>query len=322
MMWLHFMLDLSGSSLLFVFFASPSFSFFVLIHPFHFTPCLFLTTTHFQVCYPLCIIITHLIINLFFFIASLLLSYSHWAPWGLWLTRFFAHITFHTWGHGFLIIGYLSLVSLHFCYPITLAYVMSRVLRPPWDHRIGCRLRQPLLGQVFEIWLIFGYHHASFSERRLFDIRTQSSCGFRWLGLHIWWQIIWRHLIFWSTTHSMPYWGIFLFGWDLQIFMELHAYLHLRGTHQDDNLFIILSWSPNGAPLEPFGQTHTFRHLDVVMLLLRDTFLLIRGSDSTMDLDYWDHVFDDGWFDVTWLLFDLPYIWFHTGAYFSFSWEL
>ena len=76
-MWLHFMLDLSGSSLLFMFFASPSFSFFLLIHPFRFTPCPFLIATHFQVCYPFCIIITHLIISLIFFTASLLLSYLH-----------------------------------------------------------------------------------------------------------------------------------------------------------------------------------------------------------------------------------------------------
>ena len=68
------------------------------------------------------------------------------------------------------VIGYLSLVFLHFYHPITLAYVTSRVLRPPWDHGIRCRLRQPLLGQVFEIWLIFRYRHASFSRSRLFDV--------------------------------------------------------------------------------------------------------------------------------------------------------
>ena len=161
--------------------------FLLLIHPFHFTPCPLLTTTHFQVYYPLCIIITHFIISLFFFIASLLLSYSHLAPSGPWLMRFSVHVAFHTWGHEFLIIGYLSLVSFHFCYPITLAYVTSCVLRPPWGHEIRCRLRQPLLGQAFEIWSIFGYHHASSSGRHLFDVWTRSNCGFRWLGLHIWW---------------------------------------------------------------------------------------------------------------------------------------
>ena len=50
-----------------------------------------------------------------------------------------------------LIIRYLSLVSLRFYYPITLAYVTSRVLRSPWGHGIRCRLQQPLLWQVFEI---------------------------------------------------------------------------------------------------------------------------------------------------------------------------
>ena len=44
-------------------------------------------------------------------------------------------------GMGFFIIGYLGLVSLHFYHPITLAYVTSRVLRPPWGHAIKCRLR-------------------------------------------------------------------------------------------------------------------------------------------------------------------------------------
>ena len=170
MMWLHFMLDLSESSLIFVFFASPSFSLSLLIHLLRFTLCPFLTTTHFQVCYSLCIIITHLIISLIFFIASLLLSYSHWAPSGPWLTRFSVHVALNTWGHGFFIIGYLNLVSLHFYHPITLAYVTSRILRPPWGHGIKCRLWQPPLGQVFEIWSIFGCHHASSSGRCFFDV--------------------------------------------------------------------------------------------------------------------------------------------------------
>ena len=55
-----------------------------------------------------------------------------------------------------LIIRYLSLVSLHFFHPITLAYVTSRVLRPPWGHEIRRYLWQSSLGQVFgrlvEVW--------------------------------------------------------------------------------------------------------------------------------------------------------------------------
>ena len=81
----------------------------------------------------------------FFFFASLLLSFSHWAPSSPWLMGFFVHVAFHTWGHGFFIIGYLGLVSLHFYYLITLTYVTSRVLRPPWGHGIRCRPRHPYL---------------------------------------------------------------------------------------------------------------------------------------------------------------------------------
>ena len=82
--------------------------------------------------------------------------------------------------------------------------------------------------------------------------------------------------------HTRAY---FRFDRDLQIFMELHAYLHLWGTHQDDDLFVILSWSPKGASLEPFNQTHTLWHLDVIMLLLlRYTFFICR-FDSVMDED-------------------------------------
>ena len=73
-----------------------------------------------------------------------------------------------------LIIGYLDLASLHFYHPITLAYITSRVLRPPWGHEIRCRLRQPPLGQVFEIWSIFGYHHASSSRRHFLTFGPDS----------------------------------------------------------------------------------------------------------------------------------------------------
>ena len=47
LMWLSFMLDLSWSSLFFVLFASPSFSFLLLIHHLRFTPYSCLTMTHF-----------------------------------------------------------------------------------------------------------------------------------------------------------------------------------------------------------------------------------------------------------------------------------
>ena len=87
-----------------------------------------------------------------------------------WLMSFSIHVAFYAWGHEFFIIRYLGLVSLHFYYFITLTYITSSVLRPHWGHGIRYRLRQPLLGQVFEIWLIFRYHHVSSSGRRLFDV--------------------------------------------------------------------------------------------------------------------------------------------------------
>ena len=62
--------------------------------------------------------------------------YSNWMYSDPWFMRLSAHIAFYTQGYGVLIIGYLSLVSFHFFHPITLAYVTSRVLRPPWGHGI------------------------------------------------------------------------------------------------------------------------------------------------------------------------------------------
>ena len=107
-------------------------------------------------------------------------------------------------------------------------------------------------------------------------------------------------------------------------FMDLHgvAYsTHLRDTHWGDDLFVILSWSSSGASLEPSSQTHTFRHLDVIMIFLLGYAFLTCGSDSVMDVDDQDHTFDDGWFDVIWFS-NLPHIWCHTRAYFHFGWDL
>ena len=203
-----------------IFFVSLSSSSLLVIHLVRFTHLFFSYTDLFQVWYLSCIILTYLIISLICFIISLLILYSHCAPSGPWLTSFSIHVAFYTWGHEFFIIGYLGLVSLHFYYLITLAYITSRVLRPLWGHGIICRLRQPLLRQVFEIWLIFRYHHASSSRRRLFDVWTRFNCGYGWLRLHIWWRMIWSFPIFQSTIHLMSYWGIFPF--QLR-FVDLHG---------------------------------------------------------------------------------------------------
>ena len=169
---------------------------------------------------------------------------------------FYTCCILHMGGHRFFIIGYLGLVSLHFYYHITLAYITSHVLRAPWGHEIRCHIRQPLLGQVFEIWLIFRYHHASSYGRRLFDVWTWFRYG--WLGLHIWWWMIRCCLIVWSTIHLMPYWGIFFF--QLR-FIDLHGVTWSSSLTRCMSSWwsiVILSWSLNGVFFGSFSQAHAF----------------------------------------------------------------
>ena len=66
-----------------------------------------------------------------------------------------------------LIIGYLSLVSLHFFHPITLAYVTSYVWRPPWGHEIRRYLWQFSLGRTFVDWLKYSCYYV-FTYRKYF----------------------------------------------------------------------------------------------------------------------------------------------------------
>ena len=110
-----------------------------------------------RVWYSLHITITHLIISLICFICLLvdtmftlgtIRSMAH----GIYCTCCISYM--RAW---VLIIGYLSLVSLRFYHPITLAYITSRVLRPPWGHGIRYRLLRLLCGQVFEIRLTSKY---------------------------------------------------------------------------------------------------------------------------------------------------------------------
>ena len=89
-----------------------------------------------RVRYSLRIIITHIIISSFCFICLLIdIIFT------LGILRSMAHDIFYTCCSLYtrawvLIIGYLGLVSLHFYHPITLAFVTSWVLRPPWGHDI------------------------------------------------------------------------------------------------------------------------------------------------------------------------------------------
>ena len=110
---------------LYVFIVSPSSSLLLSIHPLHFSFCFFPYNDLFQVWYFLCIILIHLFISLICFIVSLLILYSHYAPSSSWLMRFSVHegMGFDHW------VFELSFPS--YIHPITLAYVSSRVLRPP-----------------------------------------------------------------------------------------------------------------------------------------------------------------------------------------------
>ena len=104
-----------------------------------------------------------------------------------------------------LIIGYLSLVFLHFYYPITLAYITSCVLRPPWGYGIRCRLQQPLLrlhlrlGWCLDIimLLLLGDASLMFGFVSVVDLDYQD-CAFD----DGWFDVTW---LFQSTTHLMPY---------------------------------------------------------------------------------------------------------------------
>ena len=71
--------------------------------------------------------------------------------------------------------------------------------------------------------------------------------------------------------------------------MELHDHSYLWDAHQDEDVFVILSWSLGGASLESSSQTRIFRHLYVIMLLISGDISLMFG----FDLDYRDRTFDN-----------------------------
>ena len=120
-----------------------------------------------------------------------------------------------------LIIGYLSLVSLRFYHPITLAYITSRVLRPPWGHGIRYRLLWLLCGQVFEIRLTSRYLPCIFfweTLLRCYD-SFQPCLDYRdHMFDERWFDVTY---ISWFVARQMPYWGIFRFGRSLWIFAEV-----------------------------------------------------------------------------------------------------
>ena len=66
--------------------------------------------------------------------------------------------------------------------------------------------------------------------------------------------MIWCHLIFWLTTHLMPYWGIFPLWLR---FVDLHGFPWSSPTTRYTLTYwfaFILSWFSSGAFLESFSQ--------------------------------------------------------------------
>ena len=74
----------------------------------------------------------------FFDVSILLSSLFVWGPLGPGLMTFFMHCISCMRGIRIISLGSLSLVSFRFAHLITLAYITSRVLRPPWGHDFTC----------------------------------------------------------------------------------------------------------------------------------------------------------------------------------------
>ena len=80
----------------------------------------------------------------------------------------------------------------------------------------------------------------------------------RKVGLRILWWMIWCRLIFWPTTHLVPYWGIFS-SW--LRFADLHWFARssLFTRYMSSWWYVfILSWLSSEAFLKSFSQTHIF----------------------------------------------------------------
>ena len=119
---------------------------------------------------------------------------SYWTSSNMWFMRLSAHIAFYTQGYEILIIGYLSLVSFRFFHPITLAYITSWVLRPPWGNDITHYILMALTWAIFEIgqrafWLWWTKScgmtlHLGHSHLRKLLSGMQSFCLIHYIGAH------------------------------------------------------------------------------------------------------------------------------------------
>ena len=156
---------------------------------------------------------------------SSFISFRHryflWLPLGPWLMRFFLCITSYTRGYGFdhwvFEPSFPSFLSSY-----TLAYVTSRVLRPPWGHEIRRYLWQPSLGQAFVDWLKYSCYHVLFMEDTFGSIWSLSYLTY-WCLMDFW---VWRQLID-----------------DIRFILLSTSNIHTGAYFP----FIRLRWAPSGA---------------------------------------------------------------------------
>ena len=125
----------------------PSFIFVLSLHFYHTSPDFFLFSSFLMFDLSSTSTLYSCLFDMFFPLSSLLV----WGPLGLGLMTFSTHCILCTRGMWIISLGFLSLVSLHFFHPITLAYVTSRVWRPPWGHYFTHCVWQLTRGQYLSL---------------------------------------------------------------------------------------------------------------------------------------------------------------------------
>ena len=125
--YLHALMQVDHHSLFYLF----TFFYLYFILPFHSTSYDFFL---FSSCMMFNLGSTSTLYSYLFDMSIPLSSLFVWGSLGPWLMMFYTRCISCMRGMSIISLGLLSLVSFHFFHPKTLAYVMSRVLKPPWDH--------------------------------------------------------------------------------------------------------------------------------------------------------------------------------------------
>ena len=276
--------------------------------------------THFRVWYSLRITIIHLIISLIYFICLLIDTMFTLGTIGS-----MAHGIYYTCCISYmrawvLIIGYLSLVSLRFYHPITLAYVTSRVLRPPWGHGIRYRLLRLLCGQVFEIRLTFRYLPCIFfweTLLRCLDLFRPCLDYQDHVFDEGWFDVT---CFSWFVARQMPYWGIFRFGGFLWIFAEVTC------SRIDDSMLSdlqpILHFDAIQGHISVrmrFTDHEGVACLSLFARCMQGWWYIRYPRDDSLVEPIESHLARHGWPELIWF-FDMLHSRCHTGAY-SPSWS-